>query len=290
MKPSAFAYAAPETIDEALEFLARHGDEAKVLAGGQSLVPMLALRLAVFEQLIDINRTHGLSGVQRDDGTLIVGPMTRQAALLRDPLIATHAPLVAEATPLVGHFQIRNRGTIGGSIVHADPAAEFPAVALTLDASVEVASSRGPRAIPATELFESAYTTTLAPDELVLSIRIPVAADRTGFAIEEVARRHGDFALAGACAAVVVDEDRTIARARIAVFGLGDRALRLENLEQAIVGADAEVVASATEAAAAQLKPPSDVHASERYRRRIAGPLLNRVIRRAKARAAAEEH
>ena len=197
MKPAPFEYHAPESLADVTALLAEHGDEAKVLAGGQSLVPMLALRLTRFEHIIDLNRVDELRGVERANGTLTVKSMTRQAAVEHDTAAGEAVPLLAEALPLIGHFQIRNRGTVGGSIAHADPASELPAVALALDAELEVAGANGTRRVPAADFFLGTWTTSIGEDEILSAVHFPVWQGRTGFAVEEVARRSGDFALAG---------------------------------------------------------------------------------------------
>ncbi|MCK9928496.1 FAD binding domain-containing protein, partial [Frankia sp. Mgl5] len=198
MKPSTFEYHRPESVDEATRLLADLGDGAKALAGGQSLVPMLSLRLAFFDHLVDISRLAEIRGVERRDDALWIGAGTTEAVVGADAEVARGVPLLARATALIGHAQIRNRGTLGGSIAHADPAAEYPAVALALDAELEAASPRGRRVIPAAEFFTGLWSTVLEPDELLVGVRFPVWTGRCGFAVREFARRHGDFAMAGA--------------------------------------------------------------------------------------------
>jgi carbon-monoxide dehydrogenase medium subunit len=283
VKPAAFDYAAPETLDEALGVLAEHGDEAKVLAGGQSLVPLLALRLARFEQLVDVNRIDGLDGVRSDATRLTLGATTRQATIAEDPLVRRHAPLLADATRYIGHHQIRNRGTIGGSLAHADPAAEYPAIALALDAELEVASTQGRRTIAAADVVESAYVTSLRPDEMIVAVHVPAAPAASGYAIEEVARRHGDFALAGVAVAVHLAADAQVQQARVVVFGLSERAIRLTVVEERLLGADATrpQIDDAIAEAVAELDPPDDVQATSAYRRAVARPLIDVAIRRA---------
>jgi carbon-monoxide dehydrogenase medium subunit len=205
VKPAPFSYHAPASAKEAVELLAELGDGAKVIAGGQSLIPMLALRLAVFEHLIDIRDVPGVRGISGRGAAVWVGAGTTQAAIGRSGLIAAKVPLLARATPLIGHFQIRNRGTIGGSLAHAEAAAEYPAVALTLDAVIETTSPRGDRAIPASEFFTGIWTTALEPDELLTGVAFRVPGARAGFAIEEFSRRPGDFAVAGAAIAIELD-------------------------------------------------------------------------------------
>jgi carbon-monoxide dehydrogenase medium subunit len=274
MKPAPFEYHAPETVDEVLALLAEHGDEAKVLAGGQSLVPMLALRLTRFEHLIDLNRVPELAGFSRDNGTLVVRAATRQRVMERDAAIAESVPLLARATPLIGHFQIRNRGTVGGSLAHADPASEYPAVAVALGAELELALPGGRlRRVAAVDFFVGTWTTLAEPDELLVAARFPVWPARSGFAIEEVARRHGDFALAGVACAV------SEGRAGIALFGVGSTPVRARAAEEAWLSgaAPTDVAAAAVEG----LDPPADVHARASTRLRIARHLVERAVVRA---------
>ena len=288
MKPAPFEYHAPTTVAEAVDLLARHGDDAKPLAGGQSLVPMLALRLARFEHLVDLNRVDGLRGVERVNGTLRVGAMTTQATIEHDPDVARDVPLLAAATPLIGHFQIRNRGTVGGSLAHADPASEYPAVALALDARFDVATSTGSREIAAAEFFEGTWQTALGSDELLAAIRFPVWDGRCGFACDEVARRHGDFALAGAVAAVELDGSANVTRAGIALFGMGPAPVRAHDAERALVGTrptTEDELRELGELAARDTEPVDDVHASASYRRRVGAHLVGRTLRDAIGRA-----
>ncbi len=274
MKPAPFEYHAPETIAEVCALLADHGDDAKVLAGGQSLVPMLALRLTHFEHLVDVNRVGELAGFARENGALVVRAGTRQRVMERDPQVGAAVPLLAQATPLIGHFQIRNRGTVGGSIAHADPASEYPAVAVALGAELELVGPGGrSRRVAADDFFVGTWTTAAEPDELLVAARFPVWPARSGFAIEEVARRHGDFALAGVACAV------SDGRAGVALFGVGSTPVRAASAEEALVaGASPTDVA---EAAVAGLDPPGDVHASASTRVRIARHLVERAVTRA---------
>jgi carbon-monoxide dehydrogenase medium subunit len=288
VKPAPFEYHAPTTTAEAVGLLAQHGDDAKPLAGGQSLVPMLALRLARFEHLVDLNRVGELRGVERANGTLRVGAMTTQATIERDPDVARAVPLLAAATPLIGHFQIRNRGTVGGSLAHADPASEYPAVALVLDAHFDVAASSGAREIPAAEFFEGTWQTALGPDELLAAVRFPVWEGRCGFACDEVARRHGDFALAGAVAAVELDGSANVARAALALFGMGPAPVRAHDAERAVVGSRPstdDAWRELGELAVRDTQPVDDVHASASYRRRVGAHLAGRTLRDAIRRA-----
>ncbi|MFC5749258.1 FAD binding domain-containing protein [Actinomadura rugatobispora] len=284
MKPAPFDYHAPATIEEAVGLLAELGEDAKAIAGGQSLAPMLALRLAAFDHLVDLRRVAGLRGIERRDGSLWIGAGTTQAAIERSAEVAEAVPLLARATPLIGHFQIRNRGTIGGSIAHADAAAEYPAVALALDARLEACSPRGRRTIPATGFFTGLWSTDLADDELLTGITFPVAGGRRGFAVEEYARRHGDFAMAGAAVAIELDDGARIRRCGIGLFGLGPAALRATAAESAATGS-AAADASPGEvgrAAMAELDSvPSDLHGSAAYRRRVGAEMVARAWQKA---------
>lgn len=280
MKPAAFEYHRPSSAAEAVELLAGF-DEARALAGGQSLIPMLALRLARFEHLVDIGRIGEMAGVERRDGSLWIGAATTQATIERHPAIAEAVPLLARATPHIGHLQIRSRGTLGGSLAHADPAAEYPAVALALGAHLEALSPRGARSIAAEEFFAGLWETALDDDELLTGVSFPVWSGRCGFAVEEVARRHGDFALAGAAVAVALDAEDRVARCGIGLIGLGSSALRAVDAERAMSGA--EMAGLDTEAighlAVADLDAiPSDVHGSSDYRRRVGAVVVARAL------------
>ena len=282
MKPAPFTYESPDTLAEAVELLAGHGDDAKVLAGGQSLVPMLALRLARFERLIDLDRIAELRTIERTDDHLRVGAMVRQAAAERDHDVATAAPLLARALPHIGHFQIRNRGTIGGSTAHADPAAELPAVALALDAELELAGPQGLRIVPASSFFVSMWATAIGDDEILAAVRYPTWGDRSGFAVREFARRPGDFALAGAACGVSLDARGIVHRAAIAMFGVGPTPIRATAAEAALVGQPAgspldEIVQIAADAT----QPSDDVHGSADYRRTLAADMVGRALRAA---------
>jgi len=283
VKPAPFEYHAPEKVSDAASLLRDFGDEAKVLAGGQSLVPIMALRLARFDHVVDLNGVDELRGIQRGNGTVRVGAMTRQAEVERDVTVAGGVPLLARATPFIGHFQIRNRGTLGGSLAHADPAAEYPAVALALDAGFEVANATGTRTVPASEFFVSTFMTTLEADDLLTAVRFPVWNGRCGFAVEEVARRYGDFALTGAVGGVELDGGDRVARAAIAMFAMGSTPLRAPEAEGALAGtAVGEVdVEEVGRAAAAPTDPPDDIHASAKYRRSVGAVVVARALRRA---------
>ena len=275
MKPSSFSYHAPTRVEEATALLAEHGDGAKVLAGGQSLVPMLSLRLAAFEHLVDLNKVAGLSSIERSNGHLRVGAIVRQATAEHSPDVAAAAPLLARALPHIGHFQIRNRGTVGGSIAHADPASELPAVALALDATIEAAGPGGTRTIAASDFFVSTWQTALADDEILSAVQFPVWGPGSGFAVEELTRRHGDFALVGAVVGVQVS-GASVTKASIGLFGVGPTPLRAADAEAALLsGVDA---AEAGRIAATGISPVDDIHASGAYRTHVTAVIVRRAI------------
>lgn len=248
-----------------------------MLAGGQSLVPILALRLARFATLVDLNAVRDLDYVRHDADQLVIGAMTRQADIEKDELVARYAPLLARATPHIGHFQIRNRGTLGGSVVHADPAAEYPAVAVALGATMNLIGPAGPRAVPAGEFFVGPLMSAIEDDEILESISYPIWSGRCGFAVQEIARREGDFAMAGAAVGIGV-EAGTVRRASGALFGVGSTPvpLVLDHLVgESAASLDTRAIAAD---ATAELTPPDDVHASGRYRRHLAAVLVARVL------------
>ncbi|WP_280269713.1 FAD binding domain-containing protein [Nocardia wallacei] len=284
MKPAVFDYHAPATTAEAVGLLAEFGDEAKILAGGQSLVPMLALRLAVFEHLVDLRRVAELRGIHAQDDGVRIGAATTHAAVGASEQVHRTVPLLSRATPFIGHFQIRNRGTIGGAIAHADAAGEYPAVALTLDADIETLSPRGPRTIPAASFFTGMWTTTLADDEMVTAVAFPAWHGRCGFAVEEFARRSGDFALAGATVAVRLDADSRVDRCAIGLFGLAPTPVRARAAEALATGRPAAEIAAeeiGSTATAGLDAIPADVHGSADYRRRVGAAMVRRAWRRA---------
>jgi len=284
VKPAPFEYHVPDTAEAAVALLAELGDDAKAIAGGQSLVPMLALRLAAFDHLVDLRRLDELRGIERREKTVWVGAGTTQATVQRTAEIHAALPLLARATPLIGHFQIRNRGTVGGSIAHADAAAEYPAVALTLDAEIETLSPRGRRSIPAARFFTGMWGTALADDELLTGVVFPVWDGPCGFAIEEFARRSGDFAIAGATVAVGLGADGRIDRCAIGLFGLGPTVSRASHVDAELIGTDpGSVVADDLgRAAVTDLDSvPSDLHGSADYRKRVGAAMVARAWRRA---------
>ena len=287
MRPAPFEYFAPRAVDEALELLARHGPDAKPLAGGQSLVPMMNMRLARPAVLVDLNRVATLAAVRTEAGSLRLGALVRQSVLERDARIAAAVPLLAEAAPLIGHLQTRARGTVGGSLAHADPAAELPACAMALSAVFHLRSARAARACRAADFFRGLLATALEPDELLVEIEIPAPVmARTGQAIAEVARRHGDFALVGACAVLGLDAAGICRHAELVLFGGGD-VPHVSRAAAALLGERPEAarLGEAGRATAAELDPHADLHATVEYRRRVAAGLGVQALTRAAARA-----
>jgi aerobic carbon-monoxide dehydrogenase medium subunit len=285
VKPPPFAYEAPARVSEVVDLLARHGEEAKVLAGGQSLVPMLNLRLARPAVVVDINGVAGLGGLGAGGGRLEVGALVRQRALER--WSGARAPLVAEALRHLGHGAIRTRGTVVGSIVHADPAAELPAVLLCCEGSVVVRGPRGERVVPAGNLYQGPLMTSLRPDELALEARLALPDGATGWGFAEVARRHGDFALAGAVALLRRDPGGRAAHVRLALFGVGETPVRSVVAEKVLLGEEptGTRLREAARVAAEALDPPADIHATSAYRRRAAAALAERALTAARDRA-----
>jgi carbon-monoxide dehydrogenase medium subunit len=281
MKPAPFEYFAPLELEEALDLLKRFGDEAKILAGGQSLMPLMNLRLARPKVIIDINRLSHLDGVSiSSDGGLTIGALARQRTLERSRIIQEQNPILAATLPLIGHFQIRNRGTIGGSLVHADPAAELPAVSLLLGGEFVLRSKSAVRVVPATEFFLGYLATTCQPDELLAEIRVPKWRHGEAWAIDEIARRKGDFALVGVALRAQLDASETIQNAGIVMFGVGGKAQRLERGEAILKGrriSDA-LLHELRGVVAEELEPDSDIHASAVYRKEVGGVLVSRAL------------
>ncbi len=287
MKPAPFVYHAPRDLEGALGLLAEHGEEAKPLAGGQSLVPAMNFRLAQPRVLIDLNRVAELAYGREREAGVEIGAMARQRAVQDSDLVRRRLPLVAEAMPHIAHPQIRNRGTFGGSVAHADPAAELPAVVLALGGELVVRSTRGERVVGAGDFFHGLFATALRPDELLVAVRLPAQAAGVGSAFVEAARRHGDFALVGVAALVRRDPAGRCHDARIALLSVGDRP-ELAAAAQAQVAGEApspELLRSAGEAAARGVDPTSDIHASARYRRHLVAVLVRRALALACARA-----
>jgi CO/xanthine dehydrogenase FAD-binding subunit len=288
MKPAPFTYIRPDSMEETLRLLDARGESAKLLAGGQSLVPLLNLRLARVDCLVDIAHLPGLDEIGIDgDGALTIGALVRQRELLASPLVRRHAPLLAECAPLIGHPGTRNRGTVGGSIAHADPAAELPAALLALEATILVTSSAGAREIPAAAFFRDLFTTALTPAELVTAVRIPAAPPQSGWACLELARRHGDFALVGVAAGISLDGDGRCVEARLSLFGVGPTPVRATASEAMLRGnaLTPQLVTEAARLAAAPLDPFDDVQASGQYRKTVAAVYAERALARALERA-----
>ena len=285
MKPAPFDYALASSVQEATEALARHRDEAKVLAGGQSLVPMLNMRLSRPSVVVDINGAAELGYLRESDGALAVGALVRQRALER--WARGRSPLIAEALRMVGHTAIRTRGTVAGSIAHADPASELPALLLCLDGSVVARRQDGERVIPARALYLAPLTTSLEPDELVTEVRLALPRRGAGWGFAEVARRHGDFALVGCAAVLALDGAGAVSHARLGFFGVGPTPVRSAPGEAALAGRapTPERLTEAARAAAAALSPAADIHASAEYRRKVAAVLCERVLAAAVARS-----
>lgn len=272
MKPPPFEYLSVTTLDEALAALAEGGDEAKILAGGQSLIPLMSMRLAHPTLLIDVNKVDELATIERVNGSLRVGAMVRHRMAERSTEVAGAVPLISQVMPFIGHAAIRSRGTIGGSVAHADPAAELPAVALALGATINLTSkARGPRSVSAEDFFEGYFTTAIEPDEMLTSIDFPIVEG--GAAVEEVARRHGDFAMVGAVVATTPGD------ARIALINVAEKPVRATAAEQAMnEGAGIDDVAAL---ASRDIEPSADLHASAAYRKKVAGVCVKRAITRA---------
>jgi carbon-monoxide dehydrogenase medium subunit len=280
VKPASFDYHRPDTVDDAVRLLAQLGDDSKLLAGGQSLVPMLSMRLAYFDHLIDISRLGELQGIERRGGDIWIGAGTTEAIVGSDDQVRQSVPLLTRATPFVGHFQIRNRGTLGGSIAHADAAGEYPAVALTLDAVMEVLSPRGRRDIAAADFFAGVWETTMDSDEVLTGVRFPVRNGRSGFSIHEFARRHGDFAIAGALVAVQLDDADRVSRCAIGLLGLGSTVRRATAAETAVIGKPigelaAEQIGRAAMTGLADV--PTDLQGSASYRTQVGATMVARA-------------
>ena len=289
MKPAPFAYEAPDSLGAALDLLARHGGDAKVLAGGQSLIPVMNFRLAQPATLIDLNRLPGLDFVRRTPaGGLAIGAMTRQRRLEREPLVAELAPLLAEAVPHIAHPQIRNRGTVGGSLAHADPAAELPAVAVALRARFRLQRAGGERWLEAERFFGGLFATDMAPEELLVEVELPPPPPRTGWAFREVARRHGDYAQVGVAALVTLEEGGRCREARLAFLSVGDKPVVAARAAAQLAGEvpTAEAIAAAAETVAREeIDPTGDLHASAAFKRHLTRALTVRALKRAVERA-----
>ena len=282
MKPAKFEYHAPASVEEAVALLGRYGGDAKILAGGQSLVPLLNFRLSRPAALIDVNRIGSLAYIKADDAVIRFGAMTRQRTIEFSDVVRQRLPLLTEATRLVGHLPIRTRGTIGGSIAHADPSAEYPAILAALDGEVVARGANGERTVKARDLFQTYLTTSLGWDELLTEVRLPAMDPRAGFAFEEFSRRHGDFAIVG-IAAVIAGDGARCSMARLATDGAGPIPVRLSAAEEILErdGLGDAAIAAAGERAAELVEPDSDIHASAAYRKNLTRVLTERAVRRA---------
>ena len=290
MKPAPFDYFSPATVEETLALLDEHGGDAKPLAGGQSLIPAMNFRLARPAVLVDLNRIAELAYVRAAPGGVAIGAMTRQRAVERSDDVARAAPLLAEAMPSIAHPQIRNRGTMGGSIAHADPSAELPAVMLALDAQFRAKSATGERSIPAGEFFKGMLETALAPGELLVEIAVPPLPARSGTAFLEMARRHGDYALVGVAVVVTLDPRGRCKEAKLGLLSVGDGPVLATEAGKVLAGQSPseELARAAGDAAATRdVDPPSDIHASAAYRRQLVAVLTRRALARAFERAGA---
>jgi carbon-monoxide dehydrogenase medium subunit len=288
MKPAPFRYVAAKTVEEALALKAEHGDEARFLAGGQSLVPTMNFRLTQPALLIDIKRLSELAGVRNGAADrLRIGAMTRYRSLERDPAIERKLPLIHEALPLIAHPQIRNRGTIGGNLAHADPASEMPAIVLTMGGRLRAQSVKGERWIDASDFFVGALTTALEPDEMLMEIELPVAAPRSGACFMEMSRRRGDFAIIGVACIVRMDEAGKCAEARIGLCNAGDGPVFAAAASQSLVGKaiGAADIAEAAALVQGDIDPGGSIHASKEFQRHIAGVLTTRALTTANERA-----
>ncbi len=284
MKAPPFIYHRPETLDEALALLTEHGDDAKVLAGGQSLIPLMGLRMGRPAHVVDIGRVPKLDAIHVDsDGAVTIGALVRHEQANKSPAIAEHAPLIAQTMPWVAHRAIRTRGTVVGSIAHADPAAEMPAVVLATQATMTATSTRGDRTIAANDFFEGYLDTALEADEILTSVTFPAWPANAVSAVTEVARRHGDYALVGFVGKLVVGDDNVITDAALAFLGAASTAVRVTAAEAVLQGAPAndESFAAAAEVVSAELEPPSDIHGSTAYRKHLAGTLTLRGLQSA---------
>jgi carbon-monoxide dehydrogenase medium subunit/6-hydroxypseudooxynicotine dehydrogenase subunit alpha len=290
VKPPPFEYHDPRSLDEALALLAEHGEDAKPLAGGQSLVPLLNFRLAEPARLVDLNRIGELAYLHRREGSLHIGAMCRQATLERSPLAAQHWPLLGEAISHLAHAQIRNRGTVGGSAAHADPAAELPVAFAVLEARFKARSATGQRTLSAEQFFRTHLTTALEPDELLTEVELPPQPAAAGHAFEEFSRRHGDFALGGA-ACLLTLANGAVAQARIGLLAAADTPLRAAQAERALVGAelDEQSIAAAARLAVEGLEPTGDIHGGSDYRRQLIEAMVRRALQRAGERARGEQ-
>jgi len=287
MIPSAFEYHAPKSLEEALKLLERHGDEAKLLAGGQSLLPLMKLRLASPRFVIDIGRLRGMNYIREEDGMIAIGALATHADVAASELLAQKCPLLSETAADIGDVQVRNRGTLGGSLAHADPAADYPAAILALDAEIVAATSGGARTIAARDFFVDMLTTQLRPGEILTQVRVPIQKGRTGSAFRKLYQPASGFAIVGVAARLSLGASGKIESAAIGVTGLGPKAFRAEAAEKALLGKKAgeKEFSSAAKLAPRGIEPLSDLHASANYRREMAIVFTRRALETAAARA-----
>ena len=288
MKPAPFRYVAARSVEQALALKAEHGDEARFLAGGQSLVPTMNFRLTQPAMLIDINPLTELAGIKNGGGDRVrIGALTRYRTLERDPAVSDHLPLIAEALPHIAHPQIRNRGTIGGNLAHADPASEMPAIVLALAGRLRAQSVRGERWIDAADFFVGALSTALAADEMLMEVELPSAPPRSSSCFMEVSRRRGDFAMMGVACTVRLDAEGRCAQARIALCNAGDGPVFAAEAGESLVGGtiDAGRIASAAKLVQQAIEPGGSIHASKEFQRHLAGVLVTRALTTADKRA-----
>jgi CO/xanthine dehydrogenase FAD-binding subunit len=283
MKPARFEYYAPQNLDEALALLDRFAGDARILAGGQSLVPLMNMRLARVQRIVDINRLAELDYIRIDDDRILIGALTRHRAIEKSPTVLAASPLLSKAVGFVGHPQVRSRGTFGGSLAHADPAAEYPAVVAALDGEIKLRSARGERIIGWRQFFVGDFTTDAAPDEILVEVRLPRPKWLSACEFVELSRRHGDFALVEAAVRIEFDENKKCSRAAIALGGVSGVPLRAVRSEEILRGKfpNQDIIAEAASAAAENLDPASDVHASAAYRKQMASMLVYRALERA---------
>jgi carbon-monoxide dehydrogenase medium subunit len=281
VKAPPFTYHRPDTLDDALALLAEHGDDAKILAGGQSLIPLMGLRMGRPEHVVDIGRIPGLADITVDDaGAVTLGAMVRHEQAKTSPVVAEHAPLIAETMPWVAHRAIRTRGTVLGSIAHGDPAAEMPAVVIATGATLVATSASGRREIAAADFFEGYLDTALRADEILTEVTFPAWPTNAAGSVVEVARRHGDYALVGLVTRLEVGADNVITDAALAFFGAASTAIRVPVAEETLVGAPAtaDTFAAAAHLVSSELHPPADIHGSTPYRKHLAGTLTRRGL------------
>jgi aerobic carbon-monoxide dehydrogenase medium subunit len=283
MIPAPFEYHAPKTLDEALRLFERHGDEAKILAGGHSLLPLMKLRLAAPRYIIDMGRLHGMSYIREEEGRIAIGALTAHADVLHSELLAAKCPLLPETAAEIGDAQVRNRGTIGGSLAHADPAADYPAAILALDAELIAASTAGTRTIPAREFFVEMLTTQLRPGEILTQVRVAPRGPRTGMAYAKLRQPASGFAIVGVAVRLVLGKGSQIESAAVGITGLGPKAFRAEAVERALTGkpASAKLLDDASRQTAQAEEILSDLHASREYRREMAAVFTRRALARA---------